>query len=167
MTSPLLIQIDLNDLFVEVDTIGHDSHGDERHITCGLDIAEQLRSHLQSVVINRLREMVKDKLDNLITSALCDRLDLAVNTMVDQQLATLDVTTWSNGRFESVSALIQHQLNRFDYEDKAAILIKQLATKQAEEIKKTFDARYAVALVEGLNKQGLLNAEAAKLLITK
>lgn len=154
--STVTLNIDLSSLMIE----------DEEQL--GMSIAEALREEIIRDARHQIRSMVRDRVDELARSMAGEELDRVVPEMVSERVASIHETKAFKEKYGSetdLDALVIKRLEFHRWSEELPVYIDKVTKKYSEEIKQRYDSRFAAGVVEGLNRNGLLNEGAAKLLI--
>jgi hypothetical protein len=152
------VSLDLGEMFID----GEDHHD--------LSFAEALADALKMEAKNKVRQMVSAELENLVREAISGHVDGIISSVVYQRLEALHETEEFKTQFSgqtSVAQVINSKLSDTLGGRSLNDYVAKLASKYADEVKSKYDARFAAGVVEGLNRHGLLNADAAKILLSE
>jgi hypothetical protein len=154
----LNISLNLKDLFIEAE-------GEEGYFEIGL--ADAIKQSLLAEARNTIRKLVGDQVTQLLRETFSSRFDLIINAMADSHLESFQESAEFKEKYNTTSLadLIEQKINRIDFDLKADRIVRTSAESHIKEIREKFDERYAAGVVEGLNKNGLLNKQAANLLL--
>ncbi len=154
----LNISISLADIFVE----GEDHSG--------LSFSEAIRNAIISEATTQVRKMTTDLVNALVREDINKRLDVIVPAMIEVRLENIHTTESFKNQYGSDTNLSQMIISKIQHTNFDRVITEAVITnskKYADEIKKTYDSRFAAGIVEGLNKHSLLNADAAKVLLSQ
>lgn len=153
----LNISVNLQD--IEIDCEDHN----------GLSFSDALRKALIYDAQAQVRKMVSDKLDALVLKEIGDNLDILIPAMIQARLESIHTTEKFKSQYgteTTLSDLIMQKIAHTSFDRSLNGFVDDVAKKYSEQTKKQYDSRFAAGVVEGLNKHGLLNADAAKILLS-
>lgn len=153
----LNIELNLSDIFIE----------SEEEV--GNSLSDSIRSSILYEATNQVRKMVDEQVSKLVVQSIHEKLDLIIPAMVQARLESIHLSEKFKGVYGSEMTLSDMIISKFqqtNFDRKMIEYVEATSKKYAEEIKKSYDSRFAAGIVEGLNKHNLLNADAAKILLS-
>jgi hypothetical protein len=152
------IEINVADLFVEAEEKGQEIY-----------FTDELRKAILYEARKQIQKLVDPIVGELVNTEFSKRITTVVEAMADHALETIHTTEQWQVRYatKTCEQVILDRMMHGRFEDQLSQHMSVKIKEHIATLTRRYDLAYAAGIVDGLNKHGLLNQQAANLLIEK